>query len=583
MMRLGLSGKVDQSDIVATEPIDVRWTRAQLVASGAVRVGDGSIEGVWRGDKEKLSVDATLADVPLIALTAMLDQPLAGTLSGKIHMAGAKKNLAGDANLTFAQARFARRSRDPLDGHLTAHLGDGVLQAQLDAQSAAGLKASASAKIPMVAEAAPFRLVPQSGGVLDAEWRVAGPVDGLWTLFGPLDQSLGGQVNGEGRVRFAGGGVTGAGKLALSAGSFEDKLSGVKLRNIASTISFDDQGMTLDHLSATDVNGGSLTGSGRLNGKDDGKLSLSLRNVRLVDRPDARATGNGDLALEWRPTGATLTGRIDLIEAEARGGAGAVTSPAEIDVVEVNRPGPPSRPKAVATSAINAKLDIRVVALGRVFTRTRGLDAEWSMDVRLAGDVNTPLVFGEARLLRGDFNLGGRRFDLDKGEIKFSGAPENAEVDLTATANSQDLTAHVTMTGPVLDPKIELSSEPALPEDEILPQLLFGRSAQDLSALEAAQLAASLASLAGKSAFDIAGAARAAVALDRLEVRQDGVGVLVAGGKYLTREVYVEVSRNALGRTATSVEWQIRPRLFVIPSFLANGDQRLAVRWRQDY
>jgi translocation and assembly module TamB len=139
------------------------------------------------------------------------------------------------------------------------------------------------------------------------------------------------------------------------------------------------------------------------------------------------------------------------------------------------------------------------------------------------------------------------------------------------------------MKGPALDPKIELSSEPALPEDEILPQLLFGRSAQDLSALEAAQLAASLASLAGKSAFDIAGAARAAVALDRLEVRQDGVGVLVAGGKYLTREVYVEVSRNALGRAATSVEWQIKPRLFVIPSFLANGDQRLAVRWRQDY
>jgi translocation and assembly module TamB len=167
--------------------------------------------------------------------------------------------------------------------------------------------------------------------------------------------------------------------------------------------------------------------------------------------------------------------------------------------------------------------------------------------------------------------------------IKFSGDADDAEIDVAASAAGPDLTANVALTGRALDPQIALTSDPALPEDEILPELLFGRSSRDLNGFEAAQLAASLATLAGKSAFDLAAVARAAVNLDRLEVRDDGGGVLVAGGKYLTRDVYVEVSGGALGRAGTAVEWQVRPRLFVISSFLTNGDQRVAVRWRQEY
>jgi translocation and assembly module TamB len=140
------------------------------------------------------------------------------------------------------------------------------------------------------------------------------------------------------------------------------------------------------------------------------------------------------------------------------------------------------------------------------------------------------------------------------------------------------------ITGSAADPEIALSSDPALPEDEILPELLFGRSSRELSGFEAAQMAASLASLAGQSAFDIAGAARSAVNLDRLEFREDeSGGFLVSGGKYLTRDVFLEVSRGSLGETSTSVEWQVRPRLYVISSFLDNGDQKLAVRWKHDY
>ncbi|WP_256061052.1 hypothetical protein, partial [Klebsiella pneumoniae] len=67
------------------------------------------------------------------------------------------------------------------------------------------------------------------------------------------------------------------------------------------------------------------------------------------------------------------------------------------------------------------------------------------------------------------------------------------------------------------------TSDPGLPEDEILPQVLFGRSVEDLSALEAAQLAAS--DTARRIALQLAGAAEG-----RAGVEKDGVFTPLKGG-----------------------------------------------------
>lgn len=185
--------------------------------------------------------------------------------------------------------------------------------------------------------------------------------------------------------------------------------------------------------------------------------------------------------------------------------------------------------------------------------------------------------------MRGTLALSGQPFEIDSARIFFDGDPLDAEIDLTATRDTADLTAYIRLTGTARDPEVTLTSEPGLPEDEILPQVLFGRSVEDLSALEAAQLAASLATLSGRASLDLVDAARAAAGLDRFNVRQDeSGGFLVAGGVYLTRDVYVEVARTGLGEAQTRVEWTVRPRLVLITSFLSNGDQRVSLRWRHE-
>jgi translocation and assembly module TamB len=219
-----------------------------------------------------------------------------------------------------------------------------------------------------------------------------------------------------------------------------------------------------------------------------------------------------------------------------------------------------------------------------VFTRGRGVDAEWALDLRLTGTSRNPQVYGEARAVRGTLALSGQPFEIDdNSRITFSGDPLDAEINLRATRDTADLTAYVHLTGTARDPEVSFTSDPGLPEDEILPQVLFGRSVEDLSALEAAQLAASLAALSGNASLDLVDAARAAAGLDRFNVRQDeDGGFLVAGGIYLTRDVYVEVARTGLGEAQSTVEWTIRPRLVLITSFLSSGDQRVSLRWRRE-
>src|SRR3546814_12690028 len=79
--------------------------------------------------------------------------------------------------------------------------------------------------------------------------------------------------------------------------------------------------------------------------------------------------------------------------------------------------------------------------------------------------------------MRGSYEFAGRTFDLEKGEIHFTGnSPINPNLDIEASADVTDLSATIHVTGTGLQPDISFTSTPALPEDDLLSPLLFGIS-----------------------------------------------------------------------------------------------------------
>jgi translocation and assembly module TamB len=138
----------------------------------------------------------------------------------------------------------------------------------------------------------------------------------------------------------------------------------------------------------------------------------------------------------------------------------------------------------------------------------------------------------------------------------------------------------VRVRGTAAAPEITLSSRPQLPQDEILSQVLFGRSASQLSALEAAQLASAISGLAGGGGFDIIGGLREFAGLDRLTFGGDGSGMTVAGGKYISDNVYLEIIGGGREGAAVQVEYQVNRRLSIVSRL--SGDTRVSVRYRRE-
>ena len=253
--------------------------------------------------------------------------------------------------------------------------------------------------------------------------------------------------------------------------------------------------------------------------------------------------------------------------------------------VEINRPFGSPRIRAAPTFWA---LDVRARADNQLAVSGLGLDSEWSADLAISGSLDTPRILGRADVVRGGYEFAGKRFDLTRGVIRFQGAfPPDPVLDIVANASIQGLNATVSVTGTGQKPDIAFTSTPALPQDELLSRLLFGTSITNLSAPEALQLAAAVASLRGGGGLDPINAVRKAIGLDRLRfVPADasvGNKTALAVGKYITRRTYVELLTDGQGYSATRVEFAITRWLSLLSTISTIGRQSAAVRVSKDY
>jgi translocation and assembly module TamB len=222
-----------------------------------------------------------------------------------------------------------------------------------------------------------------------------------------------------------------------------------------------------------------------------------------------------------------------------------------------------------------------------VFLKGHGLDTELSLDAHVGGTTAHPDLSGTARVVRGDYDFAGKRFEFDTTSVVYLSTKASAvRLDLTATRDDPTLTAQVRIRGTAARPEISLSSTPALPNDEVLSQVLFGQTASQLSPLEAAQLASALSSLAGGGGFDVIGNLRTFAGLDRLALGGGDAAsgaVSISGGKYLTDNVYLELTGGGRDGGAAQVEFRVKKNLAIVSRVGGQGNGRLSVRWRRDY
>ena len=191
----------------------------------------------------------------------------------------------------------------------------------------------------------------------------------------------------------------------------------------------------------------------------------------------------------------------------------------------------------------DAMLNLTISAANRIFVRGRGIYAEVGGDLHVAGAARDPQVTGGFDLLRGSLSLLGKRLVFTQGRVRFHG-DVIPDLNLVAETTAADVTARIAVTGPATQPTFAITSQPSLPEDEILSRILFERPSGSLSGFQALELANAVATLSGN--VDALEGLRKTLGVDSLDISTSTTGgALVGATRAINDRISVGVTTGA--------------------------------------
>ena len=210
-----------------------------------------------------------------------------------------------------------------------------------------------------------------------------------------------------------------------------------------------------------------------------------------------------------------------------------------------------------------------VRAPGHIAVNGHGLESEWQAGLRVRGALNDPLVIGSVRSVRGQFDLLSKLFTLRPSTISFNGgAVSNPLLDVTLRYEVPEITADVRVSGSVRRMKLDLSSTPSLPQEEIISRVMFGRGSSELGRFESLRLAAAVARLAGfgSGGLGVLDLGRAVLGVDVLRINSatdkesgDEESSLEVG-KFIGEKIYLGVEQGLEpDSTAVIMELELTP------------------------
>jgi translocation and assembly module TamB len=435
-----------------------------------------------------------------------------------------------------------------------------------------------------------------SRGRLAARLAFDGAAETLWRLAAVEAFDLAGPVRIAARATGTLADPRITGTVASDDLTVQSALTGTRISKVKARGRFAGSRLELVSFAGEAAGSGTVSGSGTVDLAQMGAgrgpaldLRAAVKDARLLDANGLQATITGPLRIVSNGLGGTIAGRVTIDRARwALGRAAEDNALPRIATREINGEDRRARNQVSARDAAWRYL-VNASAPNRVAVEGLGLESEWGVDIALRGTVADPRIGGTAQLVRGDYTFAGTRFELTRGRILFDvGEPINPRLDVLAETSKNGTNVDIAITGNAQSPAIAFSSDPALPEEEILARLLFGGSVTSLSATDAVQLAAALAALqGGGGGLDPIGQLRRSIGLDQLRIvsadpltgRQTGIAI----GKNITRSIYIELVTDGRGYSATQVEYRITSWLALLGTVSTIGRDSVLVQVSRDY
>ncbi|HWK65937.1 MAG TPA: translocation/assembly module TamB domain-containing protein [Rhizobiaceae bacterium] len=540
---------------------------------------------------ETLALDVELASLPAgAANTFSPGLNATGTISGTARISGpaARPQVGYGARWTNAgTAQTAAAGLGPMTVNSNGTFSGNKLEFQADVGDSSGLALRGGGTVGTAGT--PTLDINMTGRVPFAFLTRQLAAQGM-SLSGSADVDI--QVRGPARAPLI------SGTVRTSGARLVDAASGIAINDIAADVSIGSGVANLRSLTGKLSTGGSLSGSGTVGIDPDrgfpADLVVKIVEGRYTDGRIVTTTVNGDLTLKGPLVGtSSLGGTLNL-------GRTVITIPerlpgalASLNVQHRNAPAAVvAQQKAIQPREAGAgggggglTLDLQVNAPQQIFVQGRGLDAELGGSLRLTGPATAPQAIGEFTMRRGRLQILGRRLTFSRGTLDFAGSLI-PNIDLAADSTVDTTTVTVQVTGPATDPRFVFSSSPALPEDEVLARLIFGRSMSNLSPLQIAQLAEAAAQLAGVSGpTSLLNNLRNSIGVDDLDITTDAQGnTAVSAGKYLNDRTYLTIQKgDRAGSGKATIDLDVGRGIKLRGSAAEDGEARGGVFFEREY
>ncbi|MBK7251424.1 MAG: translocation/assembly module TamB domain-containing protein [Gammaproteobacteria bacterium] len=446
------------------DPLCLQDERARLCAQGESR------DGVW-------SALLTARGVPLGALTAGLTPAVTydGVLDTTVLLSGAPgAPWQGSLRASLSDARLSHKLRSGRTDVI--RLGSGALSVDAQAEAITAtldLDARETGTIRGELTARRSSAAWQSYSLRGSLRASTGELGFLGLYFPEIDRAAG-RLDADLVLGGALGEPLVSGVLRLKDAEVDLYQVNLALREIDLSARLMDNALVLD--ASGRAGEGTLRVNGTLHWQDGspfGQIGFSGTNLRVVDVPEARIDASPDLNFKVLGRRIEATGSVrvpyarivpaDLTEAVLPSGDEVIVGAEQKD----------------SGSGFHVSSNI-VLTLGeRVSIDTYGLKGRITGSVTVRADTasETSRGRGELNIEEGEYTTLGRRLDIQRGRLIFSGGLlTNPGVDIRAAKQFPDIVAGVDVRGTLQQPRLTFFSDPAIAQSQIVSLILAGGS-----------------------------------------------------------------------------------------------------------
>ncbi|MEP7123617.1 MAG: translocation/assembly module TamB domain-containing protein [Byssovorax sp.] len=479
----------DKAEVKVTASRD---RREVMIADAAVKAN--FVEALT-GEKLswEASVNAALQAFPLDAVSAFVEQPIAGDLSGKITVKDLHRAASLDADLDL-HGLALDHALFPT-GKIVVAMRDGAVMASVRLDQKDGYaETSAKGAMKWGAVLAPSLDLEQpiDVGIRAKNFRADAAMPFVRGVFTELD----GRIDTDSKLHVEPGGKSGSldGAIVIRDGVFELPQVGERFHALQGRVIMKPWGtLRFEDFSAEGTTGKvTLSAEAVLKGLSLESASAKVRIAQAESLPLVfegvslgKAYGSVDATLKMADDGKVLDVKVNVPSFHLELPESSGHSVQSLDPEKTVRIGVPVKHEFVALALVppvkpRAPSDLVIRTSVKLGSDVQ-IKRDTTVNIHVSGEPQIEVgpetrVTGQIRLGRGKLEIQGKQFILDRGVVSFVG-PDPADPQVVATAYWDapgSIRVYADFSGHVSSGKLSLRSEPGLTQDQILALILFG-------------------------------------------------------------------------------------------------------------